>query len=1031
MNTNRGKIRSAFAVSAVLSVLAVLTLLISTTLSSSLSFADTPAGDSDTHLHGGTAAVTGKLQDHGFSARLYNSENGLPTSDANTVFTSDDGFIWIGGYSGLIRYDGTSFVRQDSTDGITSVNVIFEDSKGRMWIGTNDNGIVMTEGSSSVHYTYKEGLRSSSIRCITEDAEGNILIGSTYGIYYIDSEMKLHDLKEPQIYTTYINQIFSDENGTIYGAAKNGSVFCIEDLHLKEFYSGNALESGDISAVYPVPDSPGKIYLASNAGYIYEGDFTNGLKNLRTILDPHGDGPHIRGNINRITYVGGYLWVLTENEIGYFDESEQICVPDNLPMTSGITSLVEDYEGNLWVASTRQGVMKIVSNQYTDITEEAGLDHLVVNASCFRNGVMYIGTDLGLQIIGSDNRKTENELTEYIGNARIRCIMTDKKNDLWISTYSNDLGLICCTSAGKIISFTENDNLASNRVRCTAFTPDGSVLAGTDDGLSVIKDGKVIRNISSDSGISTPVILTALCGSDGCWYLGTDGGGIFVIDGNRISKLGRENGLTSDVIMRIREDKERGLYWIVTSNSIQYLKDGVIKSVENFPYSNNYDLFFDSNGKMWTLSSNGIYVADAEDVLSGNKFEYLFYDTSNGLPSVPTGNSYSSTDSRGNLFISCRTGVTRVNMDHYFEQSGTVKFSVPYIEADGIKYYPDQSGTIKLPSAANTVTVYCHVLTYTLQNPKIQYFLDGMDNEPTTVRKSEMEPVRYTNLKGKPYVFDLSLLDNTNQIQQKFSINVVKEKKIHEHIWFPWVCVILGLVALEEISRLYVKRRTSYYRKRDRESKTFVREMIEAFAKTIDMKDKYTNGHSKRVANYTAMLTRELGCDEDTVEKYYNIALLHDIGKIGIPAEVLNKPGKLTDKEYSVIQSHSTLGYSVLKDISIMPELATGAHSHHERPDGKGYPQHLKGGEIPRVAQIIAVADCFDAMYSNRPYRDRMNFDKAVSIIKEVSGTQLTTDVVEAFLRLVEKGEFRDPNDKGGGSTENIDNIHEKYGMSK
>jgi energy-coupling factor transport system substrate-specific component len=109
-----------------------------------------------------------------------------------------------------------------------------------------------------------------------------------------------------------------------------------------------------------------------------------------------------------------------------------------------------------------------------------------------------------------------------------------------------------------------------------------------------------------------------------------------------------------------------------------------------------------------------------------------------------------------------------------------------------------------------------------------------------------------------------------------------------------------------------------------------------------------------------------------------------------------------------------------------MPELAVGAQSHHERPDGKGYPNHLKGDEIPRVAQIIAVADCFDAMYSNRPYRNRMNFEKVVSIIREASGTQLTPDVVEAFLRLVDKGEFRAPDDHGGGSMENIENIRNK-----
>ena len=114
-----------------------------------------------------------------------------------------------------------------------------------------------------------------------------------------------------------------------------------------------------------------------------------------------------------------------------------------------------------------------------------------------------------------------------------------------------------------------------------------------------------------------------------------------------------------------------------------------------------------------------------------------------------------------------------------------------------------------------------------------------------------------------------------------------------------------------------------------------------------------------------------------------------------------------------------------------MPELAIGARDHHERPDGHGYPRGLKDGEIPRVAQIIAVADTFDAMYSDRPYRKRMNFDKVISIIKEVSGTQLTADVVDAFLRLVEKGEFRAADDTGGGTFEDITNIHKAQDKKK
>ena len=238
----------------------------------------------------------------------------------------------------------------------------------------------------------------------------------------------------------------------------------------------------------------------------------------------------------------------------------------------------------------------------------------------------------------------------------------------------------------------------------------------------------------------------------------------------------------------------------------------------------------------------------------------------------------------------------------------------------------------------------------------------------------------------------------------------------------------IGLFVFVVLMSIYLfKEQTRSIKEKQQEHVKLTAEITEAFARVIDMKDSYTNGHSTRVAKYTAMLAGELGYDKETVDIFYRIALLHDVGKIGIPEGVLNNPGKLTDEEYQIIQSHTVKGYEVLKDISIMPDLAIGAEFHHERPDGKGYPKGLKGGEIPRVAQIIAVADCFDAMYSDRPYRKRMNFERAVSIIKEVSGTQLTPDVVDAFLRLVEKGEFRLPDDFGGGSMEDIDNIRKGF----
>ena len=299
--------------------------------------------------------------------------------------------------------------------------------------------------------------------------------------------------------------------------------------------------------------------------------------------------------------------------------------------------------------------------------------------------------------------------------------------------------------------------------------------------------------------------------------------------------------------------------------------------------------------------------------------------------------------------------------------------------------------------------------------------ISGEDIAPIEVRKSSTwivsvyQPIFNSRDRCVAYIrADINLLDIKNYVVN-FMLRILLISSL-----FLIICIIIGV----HMSIDYHKADDmDILTERQRRDKLLIREIVESVAIVIDMKDAYTNGHSTRVAKYTAMLTRELGYDQETIEKYYSIALMHDIGKVGIPDEVLNKPGKLTDEEYELIKSHTERGYNALKNISLMPEVAIGARAHHERPDGKGYPLGLKGDEIPRVAQIIAVADTFDAMYSNRPYRKRMNFEKAVSIIKEVSGTQLTEDVVDAFLRLVEKGKFRSLDDHGGGSTDDISNI--------
>jgi HD-GYP domain-containing protein (c-di-GMP phosphodiesterase class II) len=175
-----------------------------------------------------------------------------------------------------------------------------------------------------------------------------------------------------------------------------------------------------------------------------------------------------------------------------------------------------------------------------------------------------------------------------------------------------------------------------------------------------------------------------------------------------------------------------------------------------------------------------------------------------------------------------------------------------------------------------------------------------------------------------------------------------------------------------------------------------------ALASAIDAKDTYTHGHSTRVADYSRMIAKQSGMDEKECNEVYYAALLHDVGKIGIPNEIINKKGKLTPEEYAMIQKHPVIGKQILSSIVEFPYLSIGANSHHERYDGKGYPDKLKGEDIPRLARIIAVADAYDAMTSKRSYRDPMPQQQVREELIRGLGEQFDPEYAKIMIHLLD-----------------------------
>lgn len=181
---------------------------------------------------------------------------------------------------------------------------------------------------------------------------------------------------------------------------------------------------------------------------------------------------------------------------------------------------------------------------------------------------------------------------------------------------------------------------------------------------------------------------------------------------------------------------------------------------------------------------------------------------------------------------------------------------------------------------------------------------------------------------------------------------------------------------------------------------------LEALASSLDAKDKYTKGHSDRVAKYAVEISRELKLPEDQIELIEQMALLHDIGKIGVSEELLNRLTKLSDDEFDLIKMHSITGANILKNIHNLDVGVKYVRHHHEKFDGSGYPDSLSGDEIPLGARIITVADSFDAMTSDRPYRKGMTVENALLEVRKCAGTHFDKDVVEAFLTIWETGKI-------------------------
>jgi len=940
---------------------------------------------------------------------IYASRNGLPCGEANDIAQTNDGILWIGTYAGLYRYNGREFRWMDDYASVRNVNCLYVDEEGRLWIGTNDNGlsICINEEISNV-VDQSRGLPSNSVRDIVQSSDGYYYVGTTGSMQVLTLSNGLKTVNTLWE-VNYSDKLAADGNGHVAAITSDGRLFLLKK---GQIVSSLRLPSGEEQFNCVCFDAEDVLLAGTSTNHIYVFDVTGDRFEERDIRDCEG-----LKNINDLYYLdNGELFISADNGVGYITREDDFEPINTNDFNNSIDNMLIDYQGNLWFTSSRLGLLRMAPSAFKDVYSTVGMDSRVVNTVVKWQGEFYFGTDKGLDVVDENCKKrVASALTERLDGVRIRCMLVDSDNHLWVCTYGS--GLLEVEPDGTEHLYNSDSGSFGNRARVVAQLSDGTIMAGGDTGVSFIRDHEIVDTVGYSDGLINSMILTVTELPDGRILAGTDGDGIAVFEDGQVNRMiTRSDGLSSEVILRTVADPKGEGVFIVTSNGLCYMDAaGAIRPLNNFPYFNNYDVFAKDRDTLFVMSSAGIYVVDRDELLSGSDaVSYELLDSKSGLNSALTANSWNYCDERGDLFLPCDTGVYIIDTASYIAGSNAYRMTVGTVRLDGELQRLGRSSLIEIGRGVSKIEMYPEVINYTIQDPSVGYWLEGFDADWTIVPQSSLSTITYTNLPSGEYTFHLAVFDNNHEeILGQRDYRLVKEKEIYDNQWFIIYIIFVPMLAVAWFTWYFARTRIQRMLDIQRHELALAnqkiqmgKETITAIAKAVDARDERTSQHSQRVSEYSVLIARELGFSEEELENLKNAALLHDIGKIGIRDNVLNKPARLTDEEYAVMKSHVTRGADILKDFTLIDHVVDGARYHHEKYDGTGYPDGLKGEDIPLYGRIIGVADAFDAMTANRVYRKQMDFDYVLNEMRRCRGTQFDPRIDDILLRLIDEGKI-------------------------
>ena len=934
------------------------------------------------------------------TSTIWNENNGFPANSALDMKQDYNGYLWIASYDGLIRFDGIDFkIFRKNRGGYPSdtARVIYSTNNNKLWIGTNGDGIVLLKDSKFTLFGKESGLPDLSVRSITTDSSLNLWIGTANGLLFVPGGDFSAPTKQVYLPELLINFIYADSSGNVWAITNKGSVYNNSSSEFLPYIPENDHSQPLFTSVFE--DSLHRLWFGTVSGAI----ILKEADRITEITNPMEMGVFsIKGFMEA---EDGTIWYFSEGGIGYMESNSEefrIITEEHGLINNSVNSLFQDREKNIWIISDVSGIQKYSRGKFINFSGSEGIDK-AINAVLHDGYKAFLaGSDEGLFRI-ENGIKTETPLTRALEGIRIRNIYKDSKSRIWISTYSNH-GLFVSENNSIIKTINTGNGLSFDKTRCVIEDKEGFIWSGTRSGLNRINPEtfEVEKIYTKENGMSNDYVLSLFEDDNRRILIGTDGGGINILDRetDKITVTGSSDGNSAgDIIFRITQDRDSNI-WISTDKGVTLWKNGVSYNFtedNGLPSNTVFNSYIDADDSIWFLSSRGVSRIGRKKVIdSAGKntvlpFEY--YDTTDGLLAGITPNSWPAEGDNGEIWFPTSRGISVFSSAETANNNVKPNAIVEEIKLDDYIYpgYPEI-----IEADIKRIDIDYTGFSYVVpEKTMFRYYLEGFDNSWSEITNAR--EISYTNLPSGNYTLYLKVSNNDGLWSDAIpAYKFIKKDFFYKNPYFYFYLTIfvsafmLSLILLN--NRKQEKRRNILHQ-------VYV-DAITSLAGAVEAKDPYTHGHVSRVKELSSKIGKKMNLSREQIENLEFMALLHDIGKIGIADTIIRKDGPLDEDEFEIMKQHPVIGSKIMADTKSLKKMALGARYHHEKYDGTGYPDNLQGDEIPLEARIISVADAFDAMTSDRPYRKGLSYDIAMKELNRGSGTQFDPEIIR-YLNII------------------------------